>query len=155
MHRAQPRHIADHRTCRDRTNWRNELFDNQIDHVASAYMAWSAGVALSRAAVEGSVRISVINVFSKYLWYTSSHCLETTTTDVKMQSEDISILVGLVQQGLFPCAPINPSVAITTEVLELYRVAHLCCPWMSIHAFTKMHCDLHTEVAAYHCPSPI
>jgi hypothetical protein len=34
-------------------------------------------------------------------------------------------------------------VGITTEALEIYRVAHLRCPHLSIQAFVKTICDLH------------
>ncbi|KAF8164202.1 hypothetical protein BJ912DRAFT_1026124 [Pholiota molesta] len=42
-----------------------------------------------------------------------------------------------------PCAPFSPTVAITIRALEFYRVAHLRCPHLSIHAFVKTLCDLH------------
>ncbi|KAG1894669.1 uncharacterized protein F5891DRAFT_1130867 [Suillus fuscotomentosus] len=42
-----------------------------------------------------------------------------------------------------PCFPISPVMGITLEALELYRVAHLRSPHLSIQAFVKMICDLH------------
>ncbi|KAG2108078.1 hypothetical protein DEU56DRAFT_874537 [Suillus clintonianus] len=42
-----------------------------------------------------------------------------------------------------PCSPISPTVGITTEALDLYRVAHLRSPQLSIQAFVKTMCDLH------------
>lgn len=42
-----------------------------------------------------------------------------------------------------PCSPITPTVAISIEAMELYRVAHLRCPHLSIQAFVKTLCDLH------------
>ncbi|KAG1837203.1 hypothetical protein C8R48DRAFT_751645 [Suillus tomentosus] len=42
-----------------------------------------------------------------------------------------------------PCSPISPTVGITTEALDLYRVAHLRSPHLSIQAFVKTVCDLH------------
>lgn len=50
---------------------------------------------------------------------------------------------GLVRVGLFPCAPISPTVAITTRVLETFRLLYLRCPRMSIQPFVKTLCDLH------------
>ncbi|KAG2106846.1 hypothetical protein BD769DRAFT_1630675 [Suillus cothurnatus] len=41
------------------------------------------------------------------------------------------------------CSPISPTVGITTKALELYCVAHLRSPQLSIQAFVKTMCDLH------------
>lgn len=49
----------------------------------------------------------------------------------------------LVSQGLIPCAPWNPSLAFTTRLLELFRVAHLRTPTLSIQAWMKTVTDLH------------
>ncbi|KAJ7692509.1 hypothetical protein B0H14DRAFT_3100781 [Mycena olivaceomarginata] len=46
-------------------------------------------------------------------------------------------------EGLIPCAPFRPSVAITVKVLEVYRVAHARCPQLAIQSFVKTLCDLH------------
>ncbi|KAG2342409.1 hypothetical protein BDR05DRAFT_976534 [Suillus weaverae] len=50
---------------------------------------------------------------------------------------------AIVRQGVMPCSPISPTVGITTEALDLYRVAHLRSPQLSIQAFVKTMCDLH------------
>ncbi|KAJ6493118.1 hypothetical protein C8R45DRAFT_1062043 [Mycena sanguinolenta] len=42
-----------------------------------------------------------------------------------------------------PCSPWNPSVAIATRVLELYRTTHVQCPQLAIQPFVKSLCDLH------------
>jgi len=42
-----------------------------------------------------------------------------------------------------PCSPLVPSVVITIDVLELYRVANLRSPHLSIQPFVKTLCDLH------------
>jgi hypothetical protein len=49
----------------------------------------------------------------------------------------------MVRQGVIPCSPISPVAGITSEALELYRVAHLRSPHLSIQAFVKTMCDLH------------
>ncbi|KAJ7032930.1 hypothetical protein C8F04DRAFT_1211033 [Mycena alexandri] len=45
--------------------------------------------------------------------------------------------------GLFPCAPYDPTVVITTRTLEFFRHAHARCPRLSIQAFVKSLCDVH------------
>ncbi|KAI6142816.1 hypothetical protein BKA82DRAFT_4331420 [Pisolithus tinctorius] len=55
---------------------------------------------------------------------------------------DSYIASALMRQGFMPCSPIRPSVAITINALELYRVACLRSPHFSIQAFVKTICDL-------------
>lgn len=53
------------------------------------------------------------------------------------------IAASLIQQGLVPCAPFRPGLAITTRLLEIFRNLHLRCPHLSTQAFVKGLCDLH------------
>ncbi|KAJ7937730.1 hypothetical protein B0H13DRAFT_2226465 [Mycena leptocephala] len=46
-------------------------------------------------------------------------------------------------QGLFPCSPFAPKLAVTTRVLEMFRVNRLRCPLLSIQSWAKSLCDLH------------
>jgi hypothetical protein len=48
-----------------------------------------------------------------------------------------------VREGLLPCAPWKPSVAITVRVLETYRIQHVRCPQLAIQSFVKSLCDMH------------
>ena len=50
---------------------------------------------------------------------------------------------------MIPCSPISPSVAVTIDVLELYRTSHLRCPHLSIQAFVKTLSDLHRVSTAH------
>ncbi|KAJ7102996.1 hypothetical protein C8R43DRAFT_1092256 [Mycena crocata] len=63
--------------------------------------------------------------------------------DVPMLAGDAFISSGLVNLGYFPCASDKPSVAITTRVLEVYRVARNRCPRLAIQPFVKSLCDIH------------
>ncbi|KAJ6451554.1 hypothetical protein C8R45DRAFT_1057106 [Mycena sanguinolenta] len=54
-----------------------------------------------------------------------------------------SVAAALIKQGLVPCSPWSPSVAIATRVLELYHTTHIRCPQLAIQAFVKSLCDLH------------
>lgn len=56
---------------------------------------------------------------------------------------DETIVSAIVRQGYIPSSPLSPSVCITIRALELYRVAHLRSPHLSIQAFVKTLCDLH------------
>ncbi|EIW78051.1 hypothetical protein CONPUDRAFT_61867, partial [Coniophora puteana RWD-64-598 SS2] len=50
--------------------------------------------------------------------------------------------------GLIPSSPTNPTVCVTADVLEVYRLAHLRCPHLSVQAFVKTVCDLHQRAYA-------
>ncbi|KAJ7931854.1 hypothetical protein B0H13DRAFT_1593802, partial [Mycena leptocephala] len=56
---------------------------------------------------------------------------------------DQFIVSSLVGQGLFPCSPFAPKVAITTRVLEMFRINRLRCPTLSIQSWVQSLCDLH------------
>ena len=76
----------------------------------------------------------VLNIILKTI---SSNIVDILPTDQFITS-------AFVRQGIMPCSPINPTVGITTDALELYRVANLRNPHLSIQAFVKTLCDLHT-----------
>jgi hypothetical protein len=44
-----------------------------------------------------------------------------------------------------PCAPYQPTAAITIHALKFYCITHLRCPHVSIHSFFKTLCDLHNK----------
>ncbi|KAJ7027673.1 hypothetical protein C8F04DRAFT_964922 [Mycena alexandri] len=52
---------------------------------------------------------------------------------------------SLIRHGLIPCAPWNPKLAFTIRLMELFRVAHLRTPTLSIQAWTKTISDLHGD----------
>lgn len=62
---------------------------------------------------------------------------------MKFKHSRENIAPRLVQEGLMPCAPYTPSVAITIRVLETYRVQHVRCPQLAIQSFVKALCDIH------------
>lgn len=49
----------------------------------------------------------------------------------------------LVGQGLIPCSPWKPKLAVATRVLEMFRVARLRCPSLTVHSWIKTLSDLH------------
>ncbi|KAJ7473405.1 hypothetical protein FB451DRAFT_1035558 [Mycena latifolia] len=63
--------------------------------------------------------------------------------DVKLNPQGKGVAAALVLEGLMPCAPWSPSVAITIRVLEAYRVTHVRCPQLTIQSFVKALCDMH------------
>ncbi|KAJ6600047.1 hypothetical protein DFH09DRAFT_902016 [Mycena vulgaris] len=60
-----------------------------------------------------------------------------------MKQSDKFTTSCLVGQGLIPCAPWTPKLAIATRVLEMFRVARLRCPQLSVQSWIKTLADLH------------
>ena len=50
---------------------------------------------------------------------------------------------ALLHNGVIPSAPHKPTVAITIEALELFRIAHNRSLHLSVQAYVKTLCDLH------------
>jgi hypothetical protein len=67
---------------------------------------------------------------------------ETKLVDVTLDPHGNGVAAALIMEGLVPCAPILPTVAIHIRVLEAYRVLHVRCPHLAIQAFVKSLCDI-------------
>ncbi|KAJ7712387.1 hypothetical protein B0H14DRAFT_2645298 [Mycena olivaceomarginata] len=68
---------------------------------------------------------------------------ETYIVSVPLQATDKFIVSSLVGQGLFPCSPFAPKVAVATRVMEMFCVNRLRCPTLSVQSWVKSLCDLH------------
>ena len=73
---------------------------------------------------------------------TSLPSLGSESVDAYMLRNGKGVIASLVQQGLMPCTPFNPSFAVSMQVLELYWNSHLRCPHLAIQPFVKGLCDL-------------
>ena len=60
-----------------------------------------------------------------------------------MLRSDPFIAAALVHQGMFPCAPFNPSYAVSTRLLELYQNLFCRCPHLTRQSFIKGGCVIH------------
>ena len=69
---------------------------------------------------------------------------------IEIDANDPYITTSLVRQGLMPCAPSGPSIAVSVRTLEIFRIANLRSPHFTINSFAKTICDLHTVVCR-HC----
>lgn len=77
------------------------------------------------------------------MWSRANGCVDCEKITLPIVTRDGGCVAALVNYGLMPCAPIKPSVTITLDALELYRVAYCRTPHLSIQAFVKTLCDLH------------
>ncbi|KAJ7238535.1 hypothetical protein B0H12DRAFT_1075290 [Mycena haematopus] len=116
----------DWRTRRDRTEVRNRAFLSQMPEMVAAYIRMCAGeeiAARPRSEGEGSrprtptveevYEIQVLDMF------------ETSDVQVKLQPHANGVGAALILEGLMPCAPWNPTLAVKIRVLEVYRVIHI------------------------------
>ncbi|KAG1871810.1 hypothetical protein DFJ58DRAFT_713769 [Suillus subalutaceus] len=84
-----------------------------------------------------------------------SHAGDAEKVSVTIASTDHFVTSALVRHGIIPCSPISPSVTISIDALELYRVAWLWNPHFSIQAFVKSICDLHGTVFHRYLPRQV
>ncbi|KAJ7831870.1 hypothetical protein B0H13DRAFT_2240523 [Mycena leptocephala] len=135
------RKCRDHRTRWDATQQRVLGFRGQMKAMTDAYVNWGATQAefgLDSTApppepetVQTYYKVSVIDVFSSY------------TVEAPLTGNDVYIASGLVGQGLIPCSPWTPKVAVTICLLEIYCVARLRCPTLGIQPWLKTLADLY------------
>ncbi|KAJ7351528.1 hypothetical protein DFH08DRAFT_957837 [Mycena albidolilacea] len=136
------RRFPDLRRRRDRTQLQVDGFARQLDQMADVYV--ELGVAVMEggglaatyniaadAEIQESRDITVIDVFS------NSH------QPLQLIRGDAYIASACVCRGWMPASTWNPTVIITIRALEVYRIAHLRCPWLGIQAFIRSLCDIH------------
>ncbi|KAJ7043626.1 hypothetical protein C8F04DRAFT_1251032 [Mycena alexandri] len=130
--RTHPKRM-DFRTRRDRVQRRVDGFESQMDNMISTYIEWAGeGEAPPcREGTEGGYRIRVVDLLDNY------------DLDAVLDADGKGVAAALIKQGLFPCAPYQPSVVITARTLEFFRVTHARCPRLAIQTFVKSLCDLH------------
>ncbi|KAJ7821992.1 hypothetical protein B0H14DRAFT_3471049 [Mycena olivaceomarginata] len=133
----------DWRTRRDRTERRNLAFESQMPEMVTSYVRYcaeqaTAGGPLCTSPDEEEMRVQevyeirVVDMF-RYVVF-----LEGTSV-----VDENGIAPALVHEGLLPCGPWEPTVAITVRVLEAYRIQHARCPQLAIQSFVKSLCDMH------------
>ncbi|KAJ7232098.1 hypothetical protein C8J57DRAFT_1091368 [Mycena rebaudengoi] len=60
-----------------------------------------------------------------------------------MLAGDRFVASSLVELSYFPVLPHEPTVVITTWVLEIFRIIRLRCPRLAIQPYVKSLCDIH------------
>ncbi|KAJ7027665.1 hypothetical protein C8F04DRAFT_1266767 [Mycena alexandri] len=132
--RKHPKRM-DLRTRRDRVQRRVDGFASQMDNMILTYIEWvgEGEAPPCREGQEGGYRIRVVDLLDNY------------DLDAVLNADGKGVAAALIKQGLFPCAPYNPSVVITARTLEFFRVTHARCPRLAIQSFVKSLCDLHGE----------
>ncbi|KAJ7778903.1 hypothetical protein B0H16DRAFT_1448452 [Mycena metata] len=117
-----------------------EAFQAQMDAITDAYIEWGSKM---KGELDKDVPRPELNKVQKDYFITVVDIFRTYTAAVPMRYTDKFTSSALVSQGFFPCAPWNPSLAFSTRLLELFRVAHLRTLQLSIQAWMKTIADLH------------
>ncbi|KAJ6603535.1 hypothetical protein DFH09DRAFT_1242787 [Mycena vulgaris] len=136
---TKARKQTDWRTRRDRTELRNLAFLGQMPEMMSAYLRMCAGAEMpfrpldedEEPATEEIYELTIVDMF------------DTSDIEVSLDSRAKGIAAALILQGMMPCAPWQPTVAIKICVLEAYRITHVRCPQLAIQVYVKSLCDLH------------
>ncbi|KAJ6522141.1 hypothetical protein DFH09DRAFT_1424226 [Mycena vulgaris] len=139
--RPSPKHTQyDWRTRRDRTERRNLAFQGQMPQMLAAYFRMCARDELPvRAGTEDVGEGLTDEIYE----LTVVDMFDTSDIEVKLEPDAGGIASALILQGLMPCAPWTPTVAIRLRVLEAYRVTHVRCPQLAIQSYVKSLCDIH------------
>jgi len=139
----------DPRTRRNREHNRNVDFAKQIPAFADAYMDWDLRRTGSipptvEQTVDGSCPIRIVDAFGEHAppacpggRLTVAVSSGTSDEVLDVFKSDSFVGCALIRHGAMPSAPGKPSVAITIQTLEFYRLAHFRCPHLSISAFVK------------------
>ncbi|KAJ6469111.1 hypothetical protein DFH09DRAFT_1254063 [Mycena vulgaris] len=70
---------------------------------------------------------------------------DTSDIEVKLDPSAKGIACALILQGMVPCAPWKPTVAVKIRVLEAYRVQHVRCPQLAVQSYVKALCNIHGQ----------
>ncbi|KAI0038356.1 hypothetical protein FA95DRAFT_1567791 [Auriscalpium vulgare] len=135
----------DHRTRRDRNEQRTQQFNRQMVAMTAAFMTWSLSEAEGMASsTPGPANNGEAEpTYSWSIRVVDTYRVERRDVRINGETAGDGIACNFVKAGLLPCAPLNPTVAITISCVELYRVAHLRCPSLSVQAYIQTLCDLH------------
>lgn len=97
----------------------------------------------STTSVQWTFTVRFTLKYPHYVLKTKGSLAATTQATVNIISTDKFTSCTLIRQGLLPCSPFSPTVALSIRVLELYRVNHLRCPHLAIQPWVKSLCDMH------------
>ncbi|KAJ7512328.1 hypothetical protein B0H11DRAFT_2214136 [Mycena galericulata] len=134
----------DCRTRRDRTQLRNAAFQAQMPAMVTAYTRYRAAQDSMPTRAREYTPPPQNSVDSEEVYTIQVvDMLATSKLAVTLDPRGGGIAPALIMEGLVPCAPWTPNVAIAVRVLEAYRVAHVRCPQLGIQPHVKSLCDVH------------
>ncbi|KAJ7217557.1 hypothetical protein C8J57DRAFT_1254979 [Mycena rebaudengoi] len=135
------RKTKDHCKRRDVIEKKVNGFAGQIEAMVDTYIAWRSTqgensldqpyVPPATENIQKHYAVRVVDIFSTYI------------VNTPMLYSDQFTTCSLICEGLMPCAPFTPTVTIATRVLEMFHIAHLRTPTITIQSWVKTLSDLH------------
>ncbi|KAK6967051.1 hypothetical protein R3P38DRAFT_3337534 [Favolaschia claudopus] len=135
----------------DRTQKHVLAFRSQLKAMTTAYMKWAttqegfgaevASDTVTMEGVEGWLKVKVVDIFMLLISMS-----ETYKTTLAMTADDVLPSTCLISQGLIPSSPTRPQMAFSIRLLEIYRVARLRTPTLTIEPWLKTLADLHGDL---------
>ncbi|KAJ7192983.1 hypothetical protein GGX14DRAFT_305777, partial [Mycena pura] len=116
-------------------------FRRQMEAMVDAYVKWS--IIQGDLGMEAGPPVPLDDMVQKEYKVKVIDILSTYTIYVPMLTTDKYTASCLVGQGLIPCSPWNPKLAVSIRVLELFRLARLRCPALGVQSWIKTLSDLH------------
>ena len=121
-----------------------ESWRDQIDALTSAFLKWKHGNGSSVPNTDEHHKFEVTEVGVR----------EFTRNKLVRQAPNELGNVSLIQAGLLGCSPLQPTVAITLEALELFHQIRRRQSSFSTQAMAKVLCALH-NVSFIRCYSTL
>ncbi|KAJ7710998.1 hypothetical protein B0H16DRAFT_1820304 [Mycena metata] len=130
---AKKKRAPDRRIQRDRTKKQVEAFAAQMEAITDVYLKWShlvgdtldGPIPSTKEESEGTCTLTVVDIFDSF---------SVTLPTYKANVFDVC---SVIWQGAYPSAPYNAQVAFSTRTLELFRLAHVRAPGLSIQKWVK------------------
>ncbi|KAJ7724669.1 hypothetical protein B0H16DRAFT_1895413 [Mycena metata] len=136
---AKKKRAPDRRIRRDRTKKQVEAFAAQMEAIADAYLKWShlvgdtldGPIPSTKEKSDGTCTLTVVDIFDSF------------SVTLPTYKADVFDVCSVIWQGAFPSTPYDAQVAFSTRTLELFRLAHVRAPGLSIQKWVKTLADLH------------
>ncbi|KDR71992.1 hypothetical protein GALMADRAFT_74454 [Galerina marginata CBS 339.88] len=128
------KHI-DSRTRKNRIQQRINAWQRQIPHLAEQYLKWKH---------EGAPVLGDSDTEVETVWSLETVSFSDLKSRVFRHIPEISYVnETLVRNGFLGASPEKPSLAISLELLEIYRQLRRVCPRFSLDALGRALCHIH------------
>ncbi|KAJ7170394.1 hypothetical protein C8R43DRAFT_1120826 [Mycena crocata] len=125
-------------TRRDRTETRNLAFLSEMPEMVTSYLRFCAEREMPmRPQSERKARQPTMEAEEEIWELDVVDMFETKSVEVKLNPTGGGVAPALILEGLMPCAPTRPSVAIK------YAGWIVCCPQLAIQSWVKSLCNIH------------
>lgn len=105
----------------------------------------SAKIRMEGRELQNSIASQLLTCFVRIQLGFSFFCwpnLASYQRTISLHSGD-PVPPALIKEGLVPCSPFRPTVAISIRTLKLFHTTSLRCPRLAIQNIAKTLCDLH------------